>query len=37
VFAFLGAVLGKIFGLDYYKYLLNRTVNKLLEEAEETN
>ena len=33
VFVVFGAVLGKIFGLVYYKYLLNRAVNKLLDET----
>ncbi len=33
VFVVLGAVLGKIFGLVYYKYLLNHAVNKLLDET----
>jgi len=37
VFVFLGAALGKIFGLVYYKYLLNHAVNKLLEETEKAN
>lgn len=37
VFVVLGAVLGKIFGLIYYKYLLNRAINKLLEETEKAN
>ena len=34
VFVVLGAILGKIFGLLYYKFLLNRAVKKLLESAE---
>jgi hypothetical protein len=37
VIVVLGAVLGKIFGLVYYKYLLNHAVNKLLEETEIAN
>jgi len=34
VLVVLGAVLGKIIGLVYYKYLLNHTVIKLLERTE---
>ena len=37
VFIVFGAVLGKIFGLVYYKYLLNHAINKLLEETEIAN
>jgi hypothetical protein len=33
VFVVIGAVLGKIFGLVYYKYLLNSAVKKLLKRA----
>jgi hypothetical protein len=34
VFVVIGAALGKIFGLVYYKYLFNRAVKKLLKRAE---
>ena len=34
VFVVSGAVLGKIFGLVYYKYLLNSAVKELLKRAE---
>jgi len=34
VFVVIGAVLGKIFGVVYYKYLLNRAVEKIVKRAE---